>query len=295
MTAERVAFIGTGVMGRPMAEHLLAAGYAVAAYNRTEAKARPLEAKGARVARSAAEAAEDAGVILTMLPDTPDVVSVLGGADGLIARAARGTLVIDMSTISPSATRDLAAQAAARGVGYVDAPVSGGQKGAEGATLSIMVGGADADVARARPIFERLGRTITHLGPVGSGQLAKACNQILVGVTIEAVAEALALGARSGLDVAALLRVLGGGLGRCGVIETRGERIAAGDYAPGFRMRLHLKDLRIALEAARDAGVPLAAAPVVAERMRAAVEGGAADLDHTALVRTLSQEGAKGS
>lgn len=295
MSAERIAFIGTGVMGRPMAEHLLAAGHAVTAFNRTPDKARPLEAAGARIAPSAADAADGADVVLTMLPDTPDVVSVLGGADGLIARVPAGTLVIDMSTISPVATRELAAQAAARGVAYVDAPVSGGQKGAESATLSIMVGGADADVARARPIFERLGKTITHLGPAGSGQVAKACNQVLVGITIEAVAEALALGARSGLDTAALLRVLGGGLGRCGVIETRGERIVAGDYAPGFRVRLHLKDLRIALDTARAAGVPLAAAPVVAERLRAAVEAGLGDLDHTALVRTLAEERVAGS
>jgi len=284
---ERIGFIGLGIMGQPMAGHLLDAGYPLTVFNRTIAKAEPLREKGAAVAGSIAEAARKADVVVTMLPDTPDVVAVLDGPDGVIASAAKGAVILDMSSISPVATQRLAAQAEKRGLGYVDAPVSGGQKGAIDATLSIMVGGADDDVARVRPILERLGKTITHLGPAGSGQIAKACNQVLVGITIEGLAEALVLGAKAGLEPAALARVLAGGLARCGVLETRGPRIIADDYAPGFRIRLHHKDLSVAMDAGVAYGVPLPATALVREHMRALMTTGRGDLDHTGLVRLL--------
>ena len=284
-----VAFVGLGIMGAPMAGQLLEAGYPLAVFNRTAAKAEPLRARGARVASSVADCVRDADVVLTMLPDTPDVVAVLDGPEGAIAKAKPRAVLLDMSTISPVATKRLAEQAASRGLGYVDAPVSGGQKGAQDATLSIMVGGSDADVARVRPILEKLGKTITHLGPVGNGQVAKACNQIVVGVTIQALAEAFVLGKKAGLDPAALARVLAGGLARCGVLETRGPRILADDYAPGFRVRLHHKDLTVALETAAANGVPLPATALVREQMRTLIARGEGDLDHTALVRVIEQ------
>lgn len=270
-----------------MAGHLVAAGHPLTVFNRTPAKSEPLRAKGARVARSVADCVREADVTITMLPDSPDVVAVVDGADGAIANAPEGSLIVDMSTISPVATKQLAEKAARRGIGYVDAPVSGGQKGAAEATLSIMVGGSDAEVARARPVLERLGKTITHLGPVGNGQIAKACNQIVVGVTIEALAEAFVLGRKAGLDPGALARVLAGGLARCGVLETRGPRILSDDYAPGFRVRLHHKDLTVALETAAAYGVPVPATAIVREQMRALVASGQGDLDHTALVKVL--------
>jgi 2-hydroxy-3-oxopropionate reductase len=283
----RIAFIGTGVMGLPMARHLAEAGATVAAHTRTPDRAEPLRAFGVRIADSLADALSGADTIVTMLPDTPDVVTVLDGPDGAIELADPGSLVIDMSSISPVSTRRLAAKAKDRAIGYVDAPVSGGQRGAEEATLSIMVGGDPLDVERAMPVLESLGKTIRHLGPAGSGQVAKACNQIVVGVTIQAVAEAVVLGAKSGLDTADLIAVLSGGLARCGILETRGDRIATNDFGPGFRARLHHKDLGIALEAAEDAGVPVAATALVRDRFAALIAAGGGDLDHSGLVYLL--------
>jgi 2-hydroxy-3-oxopropionate reductase len=289
MATPHVAFIGLGIMGQPMAGHLLRAGYPMTVFNRTMQKAEPLRAQGARVAASVADAARQADVVITMLPDTPDVMAVLDGPEGVIANARSGAVLLDMSSISPVATKQLGAQAAERGLGYVDAPVSGGQKGAQEATLSIMVGGSDQDVARVRPILEVLGKTIVRLGPVGNGQVAKACNQIVVGVTIQALAEAFVLARKAGLEPTDLARVLGGGLARCGVLETRGPKILANDYAPGFRVRLHHKDLTVALETAAAYGVPVVATAIVREQMRALVASGQGDLDHTALVKVIER------
>jgi 2-hydroxy-3-oxopropionate reductase len=289
MATPHVAFIGLGIMGQPMAGHLLRAGYPLTVFNRTAQKAEPLRERGARVGSSVADAARQAEVVITMLPDTPDVVAVMDGPEGVIASAKRGAVLLDMSSISPVATKQLAQRAVERGLGYVDAPVSGGQKGAQEATLSIMVGGSDQHVAKVRPILEAVGKTIVHLGPVGNGQVAKACNQIVVGVTIQALAEAFVLARKAGLDPAALARVLGGGLARCGVLETRGPKILANDYAPGFRIRLHHKDLTVALETAAAYGVPIVATAIVREQMRALIASGQGDLDHTALVKVIER------
>ena len=285
----RIAFVGTGVMGLPMARHLASAGIAVTVFTRTPSRAESLRDHGVTIAATLRDAVKSANTVITMLPDTPDVIDVLDGVDGAIAMANDGSLIIDMSTISPVPTRRLAAEARARGLGYVDAPVSGGQKGAEEATLSIMVGGEPDDVERARPILEHLGKTIRHLGPAGSGQVAKACNQIVVGVTIQAVAESLVLGEKAGLNTEDLVAVLSGGLARCGILETRGARIVADDFAPGFRVRLHHKDLGIALETAQDAGVPVAATALVREQFADLMASGDGDLDHTGLVHLLKR------
>jgi len=219
-----------------------------------------------------------------MLPASPQVRELLAGEDGVLAGAAAGSLVIDMSTISPVVTRDLAAQAAQRGVGYVDAPVSGGDVGAREATLSIMAGGGAEDFERARPIFEALGKTIVHVGPAGAGQVVKACNQVVVALTIEAVSEALVLGSKAGVDPATVIQVLSGGLAANRVMEVRGRNFLEHDFEPGFRIDLHHKDLGIALATAREYGVALPATAAVNEMLQALRTRGQGDRDHSALL-----------
>ena len=282
--AERIGFIGLGVMGKPMARNLIAAGYELVVHSRTRADVDEIAGEGATAASSPRDVAERAAVTIMMLPDSPQVEEVLTGEDGVLAGAAEGALVIDMSTISPVVTRELAALAGERRIGYVDAPVSGGDVGAREGTLSIMAGGSEDDFARARPLLEALGKTIVHVGPVGSGQVVKACNQVVVALTIEAVSEALVLGSRAGVDPAVIIQVLSGGLAANRVMEMRGRNFLEHDFTPGFRIELHHKDLGIALATAREYGVALPSTAAVNEMLQALRARGQGDRDHSALL-----------
>jgi 2-hydroxy-3-oxopropionate reductase len=275
-----IGFIGLGVMGAPMAENLVKAGYDVVAHTR-----RP-KRSSARLVASVAEATRGADVVITMLPDSPDVTSVVLGPDGVVANATPGLLVIDMSTVTPATAREIASTP---GIRALDAPVSGGEQGAIEGALSIMVGGSDADFAAARPILSAVGTTIVHVGPAGSGQLVKAANQLVVAGTIELIAEAIVLLEASGVDPAAGLRVLGGGLAGSTVLARRGGSMLRREFTPGFRADLHHKDLGIALAAARDAGAVVPLGAVVAQLMAALRAQGDGGLDHTALLRGVER------
>jgi 2-hydroxy-3-oxopropionate reductase len=282
-----LGFIGLGIMGRPMARNLLAAGYRVTVLDHKPAAMAELAAEGATVGAVPREVAAASDVLITMLPDSPQVRDVYLGPDGAFEALRPGWLAIDMSSIAPSTARELATRATAAGADILDAPVSGGEPGAIAGTLSIMVGGSAAGLARARPILAALGTTIVHVGPAGAGQVVKACNQVVVGVVIEAVAEALLLGARAGVDPARIADVLQGGLAATRVLELRRDHFLSGSYEPGFRLRLHLKDLRNALELGREEGVALPAAALVDQLMRAAAASGRGDLDHSGLLTIL--------
>ncbi|GGV29375.1 2-hydroxy-3-oxopropionate reductase [Actinomadura cremea] len=277
-----IGFIGLGVMGRPMAANLIAAGHRLTVY-RDSAAAREVLGSKARFAGSVAEVMRGSDVVILMLPDTPDVEAVMRGEDGVLAALRPGTLVIDMSSISPSAERELAAEVADAGGGYLDAPVSGGEVGAREGTLSIMVGGDRAAVARATPLFEVLGDRISHIGAAGAGQVAKVANQIVVGVTIEAVAEALRLAEAADVDPGAVRDALLGGFASSRVLEVHGRRMIEGEFAPGFRIALHRKDLGLAAEASARLDVSLPASELVHRLMNAAVAAGLGDHDHSAL------------
>jgi 2-hydroxy-3-oxopropionate reductase len=282
-----IGFIGLGVMGKPMARNLLAAGHELVVHSRTRADVDELAAEGAIAAASPREVGETADVTITMLPDSPQVEEVLAGDDGLLAGTTPGSLVIDMSTISPVVTRALAASAGERQVGYVDAPVSGGDVGAREGTLSIMAGGSEEDFDRARPLLEALGKTIVHVGPVGAGQVVKACNQVVVALTIGAVSEALVLGSKAGVDPATIIQVLSGGLAANRVMEVRGRNFLEHDFEPGFRIDLHHKDLGIALATAREYGVALPATAATSEMLQALRTRGLGDRDHSALLTLI--------
>ncbi len=250
----RIAFIGLGIMGSPMAVHFHNAGHQVVGYNRTPAKTKALVEAGGTAAASVSEAVADADVVALMVTDTPDVVEVLTGAGGVFETAKPGTLIIDFSTIRPDVTADLAAQARSRGLRMVDAPVSGGEAGAQNATLSIMVGGTEEDFAAARPFLEVVGKTIVHVGPSGSGQTVKAANQLIVAGHLAVLAEAIVFLEAYGVDVSAALDVLGGGLARSAIMEHKAELMRRRSFTPGFRLDLHHKDLGIVTTAAREAG-----------------------------------------
>ena len=285
---ERVGFIGLGIMGAPMARHLLAAGFPLTVHSRSPGPVDALVEAGAARASSPAELARASDVVVTMLPDTPDVEHVMLGDDGVAAGAAAGSLVIDMSTIDPGPTRAIAEQLATRDVEMLDAPVSGGERGAIDGTLSIMVGGSDAAFARAMPILQAMGKNIVHVGPSGAGQITKACNQLVVAATIEAVAEALVLAERSGVDAAKVREALLGGFAGSKILEVHGQRMLDRAFEPGFRARLHRKDARIVLDAAQAAGSPIPAFQVVAAQLdRLVDEADRGDLDHSALFTLL--------
>lgn len=284
---ETVGFVGLGIMGKPMAHNLLGAGYDVVVHNRSRAAVDELAGEGARAAEHPRAVAEQAGVVITMLPDSPQVVEVMTGAHGLLDGVHEGSLLIDMSTISPVVTAELAAAARERGAGYVDAPVSGGDVGAQQGTLSIMAGGRAEHVARARPLFEVLGKTVVHVGETGAGQVVKACNQIVVALSIEAVSEALVLGSKAGVDPARILDVLSGGLAANKVMEMRRSNFLEHDYTPGFRVDLHHKDLGIALAAGRDYGVPLPVTALVDQMLLALRVRDSGAEDHSALLRVI--------
>jgi 2-hydroxy-3-oxopropionate reductase len=286
---DRVGFIGLGIMGKPMAKNLLAAGLDVTVHSRSPGPVDEVVDAGATKASRPAEVAAASDVTITMLPDTPDVEQVLTGAGGVLEGAARGSLVIDMSSIDPAPTRAMAETFAASDVAMLDAPVSGGERGAIDATLSIMVGGDDAAVQRAMPLFHALGKTIVHVGPSGAGQVTKACNQLVVAATIEAVAEALLLAERSGVDPAKVREALLGGFAGSKILEVHGQRMLDRTFAPGFRIRLHRKDARIVEEAAAATGTPIPSFTVVAGQLQRAVEGGDGELDHSALFVELER------
>jgi 2-hydroxy-3-oxopropionate reductase len=291
--ATHIAFIGLGVMGRPMARRLLGAGFQLSVFNRSRPSIDALAAEGARGADSLPDALRGAGVVITMLPDTPDVEAVIGGEDGVLARAGSGALIVDMSTIAPGAAQALAARAEASGRRMLDAPVSGGDVGAQAGTLSIMVGGAAADFEQARPMLEAMGKTITHCGPAGSGQLVKACNQIVVGTVLEAASEAILLAERAGIDPAVMMQVLQGGLAQTRAMELKGARMAARTFTPGFRAALHLKDLRIIAAEAERLGLVLPVAAQVRGLLASLVERGDGALDHSAILTAVERLSAR--
>ena len=285
----RLAFIGLGIMGSPMAVHLQQAGYQVSGYNKHRDTSGPLTAAGGRRADSIAGAVDGAEIVAVMVPDSPDVQEVLAGDGGVFATAAPGTLVIDFSSIRPDVTAQLAETARQRGLRPLDAPVSGGEAGAKGARLSIMVGGDEADFEAARPVFAAVGKTIVHVGPSGAGQTVKAANQLIVGTNIQVLAEAVVFLEAYGVDTKAALTVLGGGLAGSAVLEQKKENMLARSFPPGFRIDLHHKDMGIVTAAAREAGVVLPVGAIVAQLMASARACGDGGLDHSALLRGVER------
>lgn len=284
-----IAFIGLGIMGSPMAVHLAKAGHQVTGYNRSPEKAAPLVDAGGRAAESVADAVRDADVVCLMVPDSPDVCDVLAGDNGVFDNAKEGTLVIDFSSIRPDVTAQLAEQATARGLRLVDAPVSGGQAGAVNAALSIMVGGRAEDVEAAKPYLDVVGKTVVHVGPSGAGQTVKAANQLIVAANIEALAEAVVFLEAYGVDTAAALEVLGGGLAGSKVLDQKKQNMLERSFDPGFRIALHHKDLGIVTAAAREAGVVVPLGAVVAQLMASALANGDGALDHSGLLRGVER------
>ncbi|MFF9551632.1 2-hydroxy-3-oxopropionate reductase [Methylobacterium fujisawaense] len=281
-----IGFIGLGIMGAPMAGHLIAAGHSLFLKTRRSVPEALLAAGGTACATAAA-VAERADTIILMLPDTPDVEQVLFGADGVAEGLSPGKTVIDMSSIAPLATKDFAARIAERGGAYLDAPVSGGEVGAKNAALSIMVGGEPEAFERARPLFEAMGKTVTHVGPVGAGQVAKVANQIIVALTIEAVAEGLLFASKAGADPAKVRQAITGGLATSRILELHGARMIERTFDPGFRIGLHQKDLNLALDGARTLGLSLPATALAQQLFSACVAQGGAAWDHSAMVKAL--------
>jgi len=271
-----IAFIGLGIMGQPMSVHLQKAGFDVCGVNLSPERLQPLVDVGGRAASSIAEAVKGADVVAVMVPDSPDVEQVLAGDGGVFENAEPGTLIIDFSSIRPDVTAALAEQARAKGFRLLDAPVSGGEKGAIDAVLSIMVGGAAEDFAEARPVLDAVGRTIVHVGPSGAGQTVKAANQLIVAVNIEVLAEALVFLEAYGVDTEAALEVLGGGLAGSKVLDQKRSNMLTRSFEPGFRIDLHHKDMGIVTAAAREAGVVIPVGAVAAQLMASAREIGRA-------------------
>ena len=287
MSKPKIGFIGLGIMGKPMAGHLIDAGYELAVHNRNRDAVDELVGKGAAEAHSGKEVAKQSDIVITMLPDSPDVESVALGEGGIIEGAHEGLIFVDMSTIAPSVTTQVGEVLAEKGVKSLDAPVSGGDIGAQNATLSIMVGGDEDTFNAVKPLFDIMGQSAILCGPLGAGQTVKACNQILVAVTIAGVSEALTMGTKAGVDPIKIVQVLSGGLARCGVLENRGERMVNGDFDPGFRIRLHYKDLNIIQKTGNDFGVPLPVTSEVFELFKTAMVKGRGELDHSGLLTVV--------
>ena len=286
----KLGFIGLGIMCAPMAGHLLAAGHSLFVHTRSQVPAALLEA-GATACANAAEVAAQADTVFLMLPDTPDVQRVLFGAkgvaDGLGQTAAAGKRVVDMSSISPIETKVFAQRLAEKGVGYVNAPVSGGEVGAKAASLTIMVGAADEDFAAVQPLLALMGKNITHVGPVGAGQVTKVANQIIVALNIAAVGEALVFASKAGADPAKVRQALMGGFASSRILEVHGQRMIDRSFKPGFRIGLHQKDLNLALQGAKALGVALPQTAGAAQLMQTCAAQGWDQLDHSALVKAL--------
>ena len=284
-----LGFIGLGIMGKPMARNLLKAGHRLCVHSRTARDVDTLASEGATRAATPREVAAQADLIFTMVPDTPDVQRVVLGEDGLIEALGPGKVVIDMSTISAIAVREIAEKVAATGAAMLDAPCSGGEKGAIEGKLSIMVGG-DAEVFdRCRPILEILGARVTHVGGPGSGQVVKSCNQVLAAATVTAMGEALALGTKAGVDPAKIVEVLSAGAARCWALEVRAPHVLKGDFAPGFKAGLQYKDLRLALELSRGIDAPMPIGAIVHEFYKSCMAKGRGDEDHTSVIRVIEE------
>ncbi len=293
---ERVGFVGLGGMGGPMASNLMEAGYEMVLLNRTREKAERLAAGGGgEVVDTPREVAERCDVVITMLPGPPEVETVVSGEGGLFEAMRRDLLIVDMSTSSPTLARDLTRRARGAGGSMLDAPVSGGDVGAQEGTLSIMVGGEEADFERAKPLFEAMGKTVTHVGPAGAGQVVKACNQIVVALVIEAVGEALALGSGGGVAPEKILAVLGGGLAGNKVMEVKREKLLSGDFEPGGKIEHHHKDLGIALATGREHGVSLPVTAIVDQMFGVLVAQGRGGWDHSALVTLVEDWSGQGT
>ena len=286
-----VGFIGLGIMGKPMAGHLIAAGHTVHLYDLDPAPVQELASKGAVPCRSSREVAQVSDIVFTMVPDTPDAEAVLFGKDGVAEGLRPGTIVVDMSSISPIATKDFATRLEDMGARMLDAPVSGGQVGAENASLSIMVGGPSEVFEQIKPYFELMGKNIVRIGGAGAGQTCKVANQIVVALTIEAVGEALLFASKAGADPAKVREALLGGFAQSRILELHGQRMLERNFAPGFRIRLHQKDLNLALQAARDLGLSLPNTSTAQELFNAVAGQGHSDLDHSAMVLALETLG----
>ena len=285
----KVGFVGLGIMGRPQALNLMKAGHVMAVWARRKESMRPLADAGATACASPSEAAALADIVFVMVSDTPDVEQVIFGPKGIVEGARPGTVVVDMSTISPVATRDMAKRLADKGIEMLDAPVSGGEVGAINGTLSIMVGGRPEVFARVKPLFECMGRNIVHIGTNGAGQVAKACNQIIAAVTLEAVSEGLTLARRNGVDPAKVRDALMGGFAYSKVLEVHGRRILERDFKPGFKAKLHRKDLKIVTDTAAHLGLTLPQASLIASHLNALVGLGCGDEDSAAVVKVIER------
>jgi 2-hydroxy-3-oxopropionate reductase len=289
MVTINIGFIGLGIMGKPMAHNLHQAGHTVFVHARRAESMTPLAQAGCTECATAAEAAAPADVIFIMVSDTHDVKQVLFAEGGVAQGAKPGSVVVDMSTISPTATRRYAARLAERGIAMLDAPVSGGDVGAINGTLSIMVGGKPEIFERVKPLFECMGKNIVHIGDHGAGQVAKACNQIVVGVTIEAVAEALTFARKSGVDVAKVREALMGGFAASRILDVHGKRMLENNYQPGFKTKLHQKDMNIVMQTAHELGLALPAAALVMQHMNALMGTGDAELDSAAVMKIVER------
>jgi 2-hydroxy-3-oxopropionate reductase len=280
----RIGFIGLGIMGKPMARNLLKAGFPLVVHNRSHSKVEELVKEGAAGASSPREVASNTDVVITMLPNSPDVEWVALGTDGIKHGARRGQLFIDMSTINPIVSQKVAEELAGHGVAMVDAPVSGGEKGAIEATLSIMAGGELQDFERALPIFNALGKTITHMGALGAGGFTKLANQIIVAINLTAIGEALVFGAKAGVDPQKMIRALAGGLAGSKCLDQKSEKILNGDFTPGFKVDLHAKDLRLIQDAAHSVGVPIPTTALVEQFFAALRVQSRGGFDHSGVI-----------
>lgn len=283
----RIGFIGTGIMGRHMATHLLNAGHELVVYDVVTESAEEVVKSGAQMAESCKDVASRCDIIISMVPDSPDVETVALGQDGIIEAARLGLIYVDMSTISPQTAINVAEALGERGVRCLDAPVSGGEMGAKNAALSIMVGGPEDLFTEMMPIFEVMGKTITLCGDNGAGQTVKACNQIQVALNFVGMAEAFVLGAKAGVDPAIILKVLSGGYAQTRVMDVRGPKLVKGEFEPGFKSRFHYKDLNIIMDTARDLHVAVPATAVAHELFTALMAAGRGELDHSAVITII--------
>ena len=285
----KVAFIGLGTMGAGMALNILKAGNELTVYNRTIGKEKDIINEGATWAKSPKDAAAEAEIIVTCVSDTPDVEAIILGEYGIIHSALRGSIIIDMSTISPTATRHISEELSKKGVKMLDAPVSGGPEGAQNGTLAIMVGGDGEDFEKALPILEAMGKTVTHVGPIGAGQTTKAINQIIIAGTYISVAEGLTLGMKAGLDMEKVIQAISGGAASSWVLHNRGINVVKNTYPLGFRVRLHHKDLKVALDTARELGVTIPTTALVAQIESGLIARGYGDDDVSAIGRAIRE------
>lgn len=285
---EKIGFIGLGIMGKPMAEHLIKAGYQVSVLESNKA-AGELVSAGAKAFPTSKAIAAESDVVITMLPDSPEVKAVVTGKDGVLEGIRKGALFIDMSTIAPSTAKELHQLLQEKGVEALDAPVSGGQVGAQSASLSIMVGGNAGAFQRALPVFQAMGKNIVHIGEAGAGQTTKACNQMIVGMTIQAVSEAFTLARKAGVDLEKMREALLGGFAQSRILDLHGKRIIDRNFAPGFKVKLHRKDMQIALQAGKEFSVPLYGTGQVAAHFDALIAKGKGESDHSAIALLLEE------